>query len=127
MTGWPKPCAEIFGARRVQTRGISASQPPMLPRWQKPPSEQHRSPDLRQIGLDRMIDLMNEEQPVEAMKALQLGNREPEWNDIPPVALGQKKHTHICGDEEMPALALCWGMEYHFYPPDAVSMGMFLP
>ena len=59
--------------------------------------------------------------------ALRLGNRAPEWNDVPSVALGKKKHTHICGDEEMPALALCWGIEYHFYPPHAVPMGMFLP
>jgi hypothetical protein len=71
---------------------------------------------------------LNEEQPVKANAgASQLGDGAPEWNDVPSVALGKKKHTRICGDEETPALALCGGIEYHFYPLGAVPMGMFLP
>ena len=59
--------------------------------------------------------------------ALQLRDRAAEWNDVPPVASGKKTYTHICGDEEMPALGLHRGIEYHFYPVGAVPMGMLLP
>ena len=127
MMAWPKPCAGILergGFKRV----ISASPPPVLPLSQRPPSEQHRSAGHRQIGLDRMIGLLNEEQPVEANAgASQLGDRAPEWNDVPSVVLGKKTFTRICGDEETPALALHRGIEYHFYPPAAVPIGMVLP
>jgi hypothetical protein len=49
-----------------------------------------------------------------------------EWNDVPPAAFGKKTHTHICGDYGKPALGLRRGIEYHSYPPGAVSMGMLL-
>ena len=56
-----------------------------------------------------------------------MGDGAPEWNDVPSVASRKKTFTRICGDEEMPASALRRGIEYHFYPPGAVSMGMILP